>query len=288
MAEDTNTSEQNGNGSGSSAVLDALKTKELLLPAALSAVGAVVASKGPDLLKRLTEATEEKGEDEAAQLGQKAAEGAKSGLGGKGMLGSLASKALPGGGGSGRKKTRRLPIQRWTDVAVPVETAYEQWTNFRDYPKFMHRVLNVQQEDDDKVRWQEKIWFSTRDWEGEITERRKNDRIVWKTTSGPSHYGVVSFHRIDDELTRVMVDMEFQPTGMIEKMASGLRFVKRAVQADLARFKAYCEMQDADGIDYPGDSGSQRDSKDDAEREEGRRSRESSRQERRQAAGARS
>src|SRR3954451_6265154 len=136
MAEDTNTAEKNGGGSGDS-VLGALKSKELLLPAALSAVGAVVASKGPDLLKRLTEATEEKGQDEAAQLGQKAAEGAKSGLDGKGMLGSLASKALPGGGGSGRKKTRRLPIQRWTDVAVPVETAYEQWTNFRDYPKFM-------------------------------------------------------------------------------------------------------------------------------------------------------
>jgi len=303
MAEETNTSEQNGdgngNGSGSSssdAVLSALKSKELLIPAALSAVGAVVATKGPDLFKRLTEATEQKGEDEAQQLGQKAAEGAKDGLSGKGMLGSLASKAIPGGGGGGssRKKTRRLPIQRWTDVAVPVEDAYEKWTNFRDYPKFMHRVLSVQQEGDDKVRWQEKIWFSKRQWEGEITERRKNDRIVWKTTSGPSHYGVVSFHKIDAELTRVMVDMEFQPTGMLEKMASGLRFVKRAVQADLARFKAYCEMQDADGIDYPNaDSSSQRhkkddNSEDDDERDGERRNRESSRQERRESAGARS
>src|SRR5436190_20516095 len=121
MAEETNTTEQNGdgngNGSGSSdAVLSALKSKELLIPAALSAVGAVVATKGPDLFKRLTEATEQKGEDEAQQLGQKAAEGAKDGLSGKGMLGSLASKAIPGGGGGGssRKKTRRRPIQRWT------------------------------------------------------------------------------------------------------------------------------------------------------------------------------
>jgi uncharacterized membrane protein len=288
MAEES-TAEQNGNGSVSSdSVLDALKSKELLIPAALSAVGAVVASKGPDLFKRLTEATEEKGQDEAQQLGRKAAEGAKQGLtgNGSGIVGSLASKVMPGGGGggSGRKKTRRLPIQRWTDVAVPVETAYEKWTNFRDYPKFMHRVLNVKQEDDDKVQWQEKIWFSKRDWEGEITERRKNDRIVWKTTSGPSHYGVVSFHRLEDNLTRVMVDMEFQPTGMMEKMASGLRFVKRAVQADLARFKAYCEMDDAQGIDYPGDS--QRDSKSDEEREEGRRNRENSRQERRESVGA--
>jgi len=65
-----------------------------------------------------------------------------------------------------------------------------------------------------------------------------------------SHKGVVSFHKLDDNLTRVMVDMEFEPTGMIEKMASGLRFVKRAVQADLARFKAYVEMKDAKGIEY--------------------------------------
>jgi hypothetical protein len=287
MAEETNPAEQNGNGSGGGdSILETLMSKELLIPAALSAVGAVVAAKGPDLFKRISEATEEKGQDEAQQLGQKAAEGAKEGLSGKGMLGSLASKAIPGGGGgSGRKKTRRLPIQRWTDVAVSVEDAYEKWTNFRDYPKFMHRVLSVQQEGDDKVRWQEKIWFSKRDWEGEITERRKNDRIVWKTTSGPSHYGIVSFHRLDDELTRVMVDMEFQPTGMMEKMASGLRFVKRAVQADLARFKAYCEMQDADGIDYPN---ADSDSKDDEERDEERRNRENSRQERRESAGARS
>jgi uncharacterized membrane protein len=240
---------ENGSGDGGS-ILDALKTKELLLPAALSAVGAVAASKGPDLLRRLTETTEQKGEDGAERLGEKAAEGAKSQLSGKGMLGKVASKALPGGGGGGQKKTRRLPIQRWTDVAVPVETAYDEWLNFDEFPKFMHRVLNVKREGDDKVRWQEKIWFSKRDWEGRITERRKNDRIAWKTTSGTSHHGVVTFHRIDDNLTRVMVDMEFEPTGMMEKMASGLRFVKRAVQADLARFKAYVELGDAKGLEY--------------------------------------
>jgi len=101
------------------------------------------------------------------------------------------------------------------------------------------------EEGDDKVRFQEKVWFSKRDWEGRITERRKYDRIAWKTTSGMSHKGVVSFHKLGDNLTRVMIDMEFEPNGMIEKMASGMRFVKRAVQSDLARFKAYVEMKDA-------------------------------------------
>src|SRR3954471_935751 len=255
MADEENNTEENGRGNGSS-VFDALKTKELLLPAALSAVGAVAVAKGPDLVRRLTDATEEKGEESAERLGQKAAEGATSGLQdkakGMGVLGKVASKALPGGGGGGGggKKTRRLPIQRWTDVAVPVDKAYDAWIKFDQYPKFMHRVLSVEQKEGDKVSWQEKIWFSKRQWEGKITERRKNDRIVWKTTQGTSHKGIVSFHRIDDNLTRVMVEMEFEPTGMMEKMASGLRFVKRAVQADLARFKAYVEMSDAKGLDY--------------------------------------
>ena len=155
-----------------------------------------------------------------------------------------------GGGGTGGKKTRRLPIQRWTDVAVPIDKAYTEWTKFDQWPKFMHRVLSVEKKGNDKVRFQAKVWFSKRDWEGRITERRKNDRIAWKTTSGMSHKGVVSFHKLDENLTRVMVDMEFEPNGMIEKMASGMRFVKRAVQSDLARFKAYVEMKDAKGIEY--------------------------------------
>ena len=250
---------QNGNGHASEAIVSALKdNKELLASAALSAAGAFAASKGPDLVRRLTQATEERGEDEAEKMGSKAVEGAKERLSGAGGLpGKALSKMLPGSGGGedgddggGEKKTRRLPIQRWTDVAVPVEKAYAEWTKFDQWPQFMHRVLNVERTGNDKVRFQEKVWFSTREWEGQITERRKNDRIAWKTTSGMSHKGVVSFHKLGESLTRVMVDMEFEPTGMIEKMASGLRFVKRAVQSDLARFKAYVEMKDAKGIEY--------------------------------------
>jgi polyketide cyclase/dehydrase/lipid transport protein len=253
-----------GSGVATETVLEAMKSKELLGAAALSAAGAVAAAKAPALVKKLTHATEDRGEDEAERLGVKAAEGAKSQAGG-GLGGKLLGKALGGGGGSdggGGKKTRRLPIQRWTDVAVPVDTAYEAWTNFDDFPRFMHRVLNVEQKGQDRLSWQEKIWFSKRQWEGRITERRKNERIVWKTTNGMSHKGIVSFHPLAENLTRVMIDMEFEPTGMIEKMASGLRFVKRAVQSDLARFKAYVEMEDAKGIEY-------RSTRDDGDDDEG-------------------
>jgi uncharacterized membrane protein len=264
----------NGNG-----VVGALKSKELLASAALSAAGAIAAAKGPDLVRWITDKTEETGENEARNLGEKVVEGAKTGLtdgkgGPGGLVGKAMSKALPGGGGMGGgggdgsgKKTRRLPIQRWTDVAVPVDKAYEAWIKFDEYPKFMHRVLSVEKKGQDKISWQEKIWFSKRQWEGRITERRKNDRIVWKTTSGTNHKGIVSFHKLDTNLTRVMVEMEFEPTGMIEKMASGLRFVKRAVQADLARFKAYVEMQDAKGLEYSSARGGDDDKKDEEKKD---------------------
>jgi uncharacterized membrane protein len=294
--------DENGNNGGAqSAVLDALKSKELLVPAALSAAAAVVAAKAPDVVRQLTAKAEGEGEEQAERLGEKGAEGAKraltggdSGGGLKGMMAGAAAKALPGkgGGGGGGKKTRRLPIQRWTDVAVPVADAYEKWTSFDEYPKFMHRVLEVESEDENTVKWREKIWFSTREWEGEITERRKNDRIAWKTVNGTRHSGIVSFHPLGDNLTRVMVTIEFEPTGMLEKMASGMRFVKRAVQSDLARFKAYAEFDDAAELEYPsGGGGKQSDSgggkrsdsggSGDQDRERGREQREQHRRERR-------
>ena len=228
---------------GDGGFVSSLLSKEVIIPA-LATAGTVAAYA---VKKGMSEA-KDAAEDEAEDMGGKAAQGAK-----KGLMGGIASKALPGGGGGGggsAKKTRRLPIQRWTDVAAPVETVYEKWTDFEEFPKFMHRVLNVKHEEDNVVEWDEKIWFSSRHWEGEITEKRKNEKIAWKTTSGMAHAGVVTFHRLEKNLTRVMVDMDFVPQGMIEKMASGMRFVKRAVEADLARFKAYVELGEADDLEY--------------------------------------
>jgi uncharacterized membrane protein len=225
--------------------------KKVIFPAALSVAGALAAGKGPKLVQGLADTLDGARENAESKVGEKVLDAAKDRLSQQGGLGAkLLSNALEGGSESGGKKTRRLPIQRWTDVAVPIETAYKAWNDYESYPKFMHRVLHVEKNGRNKVRFEEKIWFSRRQWEAQITERRSNDRVVWKTTSGMSHRGIVSFHKLDPNLTRVMVDMEFEPNGMIEKMASGLRFVKRAVQADLARFKAYVEMEDAKGIEY--------------------------------------
>jgi uncharacterized membrane protein len=270
--------DSSGGGSAVDSVRSSLMSKEILIPAALTAGAALAATKGPDLMRNLGSNVQKKSQDQAEQLGEKSAEGAKKALtGGKGpsgMLGKVASATvgkLGGGGGGGPKgKTRRLPIQRWTDVAVPVEVAYREWTNFEEFPKFMHRVLSVNTDDDNgnKVKWEEKIWFSKRQWEGEVTDRRKNDRIAWKTKSGMQHAGIVSFHQIGPRLTRVMVTMDFVPQGMFEKMGSGMRFVKRAVQADLARFKAQVEMKDAKGLEYRSGSDDQKEEKREEKKEE--------------------
>src|SRR4051812_21901579 len=245
----------NGSDEEGQSKLSGLANKGILIPVAAAAASAaaagLAAKKAPDLMNKVKGEAGEEGEE----IGKKGMQGVKKGLQSSGPAGKIASKLMgggSGGGGGGQKggKTRRLPIQRWTDVAVPVDKAYRAWTQFEEFPNFMHRVLEVKKEDDNKIHWREKIWFSTREWDGEITERRKNDRIAWKSVSGTQHSGVISFHKLDANLTRVLVTLDFVPTGMMEKMASGMRFVKRAVQADLARFKAYVEFGDVKGLEY--------------------------------------
>jgi uncharacterized membrane protein len=304
---------QNGGG-----ITSRLLSREILIPVAASAASAGIAyaaHKAPDLLQKLEGKGEDAAEGAAAKLGEKGKEGVQNALQGaseSGGVGGFAAgalqKAMGGGSEGGKGKTRRLPIQRWTDVAVPVEQAYEAWTRFEEFPRFMHRVVSVEQKDEKELTWQEKIWFSKRQWKAEIVDQTENERIAWKTVSGTGHSGAVTFHSLDDNLTRVMVTIDFQPSGMVEKMASGLRFVKRAVQADLARFKAFVELQDVqeqgedeedeDARDRPtsrggddesgrGESDGGGESEEDAQqREEERREREARREERRQKVGA--
>ncbi|HKC77023.1 MAG TPA: SRPBCC family protein, partial [Gaiellaceae bacterium] len=173
----------------------------MIVPAALGAAGVLAAGKGPDLVKSLTDAVDGTRQQAEEKVGEKVLDTAKNRLETEGgLVGRMLAKKLdkPGGGdgAGGGKKTRRLPIQRYTDVAVPAETAYKAFTDFESFPKFMHRVLSVEKTGRNKVRFEEKIWFSRRSWEAQITERRANDRIVWKTTSGMSHRGILSFHKL--------------------------------------------------------------------------------------------
>jgi uncharacterized membrane protein len=153
-------------------------------------------------------------------------------------------RAAPGQGGSGR----RMPIQQSVDVAVPIEIAYNRWTLFEDWPEFMHRFEGVDQGDDTTLSFTVKMWGLTRRFQADIVEQRPDERIEWNVTEGPAHTGVVTFHKLAPRLTRVEVSLDFDPHGMLEKMARGMRFTKRAVRADLHRFKAIVELdEEAEG-----------------------------------------
>jgi uncharacterized membrane protein len=149
-------------------------------------------------------------------------------------------RAAPGQGGSGR----RMPIQQSVDVAVPIKVAYNRWTQFEDWPDFMHRFESVEQADDTTLSFSVKVWGITRRFEAEVREQRPDQRIEWNVTEGLSHTGVVTFHELAPRLTRIEVSLDFEPHGILEKSARGMRFTKRAVRADLHRFKALVELED--------------------------------------------
>src|SRR5919199_2757273 len=149
-----------------------------------------------------------------------------------------------GGGEKSLGQTRRLPIECQIDIGVPRETVYNQWTQFEDSPEYMHRIKSVKQGDETTMTVSSKVWGFKRQWEVEITDQEPNERIAWKTKGGTKNAGVVTFHELDERLTRVLVTLDWPPDGIMEKMASGLRIIKRATQADLKRFRAFMEMKD--------------------------------------------
>jgi len=183
--------------------------------------------------------------------------GGAGGIAKEGMKSMVPGLGSGGGGGKGKKskgvegvgKGRRMPIQQDIDIGVPLKDVYNQWTQFEEWPQFMHRLESVSQEDETNVSFKTKIWGFSREFKAEIVEQKPDERIKWKVSEGVTHTGVVTFHELGPRLTRVEVNIDVQPGSLLEKAARGMRHIKRAVRADLARFKAYVLMQDdeADG-----------------------------------------
>jgi uncharacterized membrane protein len=219
--------------------------------------GPKVSQKASDL----TAGVKEKAKEKAEEVGKDAMPSPKEMMSG----GSSPIKKLFGGdgggesddengGGEGRAAPghgsgRRMPIQQSVDVAVPVERAYNIWTEFEEWPQFMHRIESAEQVDEATVSFQAKIWGINKRFEADIVEQRPDKRIEWNVTQGYAHTGVVTFHPIADSLTRVDLSLDVQPANIIDKASRGMRFVKRAVRGDLHRFKAYAELDkdEADG-----------------------------------------
>jgi uncharacterized membrane protein len=129
------------------------------------------------------------------------------------------------------------------DVHVPVQTAYNQWTQFEEFPRFMEGVEEVRQLDNTHLRWIAEFGGKRHQWEAEITEQRPDERVAWKSTSGKANGGVVTFHRLDDATTRVTVQMSWEPEGVIEQAGAAIGADERRVRGDLERFKELLEAR---------------------------------------------
>ena len=134
-------------------------------------------------------------------------------------------------------------IEESVEVEVPVRTAYNQWTQFEEFPRFMEGVEEVRQLTDTKVHWVAEIAGQRREWDAEITEQVPDQRIAWCSTEGATNAGVVTFHRLDEGKSKVMLQLEFEPEGAAEQIGDKLGLVKTRTKADLKRFKEFIESQ---------------------------------------------
>jgi uncharacterized membrane protein len=130
------------------------------------------------------------------------------------------------------------------DVHVPVDAAYNQWTQFESFPHFMDGVEKITQTDPTHNHWTVKVGGVTREFDTEITEQHPDERIAWKSTGGDTqHAGVVTFHRLGDTETRVTIQLDWTPQGITEKVGAAVGVDDRQVKADAKRFKKFIEEQ---------------------------------------------
>jgi uncharacterized membrane protein len=232
-------------------------------PAGLAVAGAALAAmplvaeqvakrlgpKGSELADRAKDAAK----GQVAEKAKQAAPDVAKSLPGGGLL----SKVLPGGGDKGNDEGsgdgtaapghgsgRRMPIQQSVDVGVPLKTAFNHWTQYEEWPEFMHRVESAEKTDDTTIAFQTKVWGINRRFEANILEQRPDERIEWDVEEGLAHTGVVTFHKLSDRLTRIEITLDIEPHGLVEKAGRGWRFAKRAVRGDLHRFKAHVELNE--------------------------------------------
>jgi uncharacterized membrane protein len=135
--------------------------------------------------------------------------------------------------------------QHSIDVNVPVRTAYDQWTQFEDFPRFMEGVERVVQLDDTTLEWTAKIAGKTETWRAKVTEQVPDQRVAWTSIEGARNAGVVTFHRLDENKTRVTLQLDVEPEGPVESTGDALGFVDRRLQGDLERFKQFIESRGA-------------------------------------------
>ena len=144
-------------------------------------------------------------------------------------------------------------IEESVEIEVPVRTAYDQWTQFEAFPSFMEGVESVTQVDDTHLHWIAEIGGVRREWDAVVTEQHPDERVAWTSTTGTSNAGAVTFHRLDDERTKVMLQLDVEPEGFVEHAADALGVIRRRATGDLVRFKDLIEARGAASGAWRGD-----------------------------------
>ena len=129
------------------------------------------------------------------------------------------------------------------EVNVPLRTAYNQFTQFEDFPQFMKSVKEIRQLDDKHLHWKANIAGEDKEWDSEITEQIPDKRIAWRSIGGVQHAGVVTFHKISDNVTRVTLQMDYQPDGPLEAIGDALGAVRMETRTNLQNFKEMLEKR---------------------------------------------
>jgi uncharacterized membrane protein len=137
-------------------------------------------------------------------------------------------------------------VEKSVTVNAPVRTVYNQWTQFESFPQFMEGVEAIEQLDDKRQRWRTNIGGKREEFDAIITEQLPDQRIAWRNMSGREHAGVVTFHRLNENETRVMLQMDYQPEGAVENVGDMMGVVSRRVERDLERFKEFIESRGAE------------------------------------------
>ena len=138
-------------------------------------------------------------------------------------------------------------------VDVPVRVAYDQWTQFESFPRFMEGVESVEQLDDKTLRWTAEVGGRTKIWKAEITDQTPDTRIAWKSVDGADNAGAVMFEPAGPAQTRVRLSLDAEPDGAIETAGDALGFLKRRVHGDLERFKEHVDSNGGNGHGWRGE-----------------------------------
>ncbi|MBO0683752.1 MAG: SRPBCC family protein [Candidatus Dormibacteraeota bacterium] len=158
------------------------------------------------------------------------------------------------GGGKGAGSRKSINIIEDIDVGVPLSVAYNQWTQFQEFSSFMRGIEGVDVRDEIESNWRLKIGLSRRSWEGQVTEEVPDRRIAWTSQGAKgSTKGVLSFHPLADDLTRVIVVMEYTPVGPFEQVGAMMRLQLRRVRLDLREFKKFISMQNEETGSWRGE-----------------------------------